>query len=215
MEEWRHQVVEMEAESSELPLPENARCTPDCAAVWDKFDDAAFEYLENWVFDNPKTLEEEYGAQDLWNEEGPYLIYMTLAHHGVGIWDGSWDHFFVEPDKDIPKLTEFLQGWLSEEYQNLEMAILEAAEETAGSRKPDEELLSESYVIKDSGFLSDKYDLFYMGKTLARGKTRRVIYNIIRQHMRSESFYPDVYYINDHGNIDLLDKKGDVIYSWV
>ena len=35
-------------------------------------------------------------SADLFDDEGPYLVLMTLMGHGVGIWDGSWDAHYPE-----------------------------------------------------------------------------------------------------------------------
>lgn len=37
----------------------------------------------------------------------------------------------------------------------------------------------------------------------------------IGSKMAAQGFYPNVYYVNDHGNIDLLDSRGAVIASRV
>lgn len=36
-----------------------------------------------------------------------------------------------------------------------------------------------------------------------------------RRWMKRQGYYPDLYYINDHGNVDLLDDKGEILESWV
>lgn len=138
MEDWRHQIVEMAAESSEYPRRHEAYCNDECEKAWNRFDEAAWHSLIEWGQKNIEAFsaEYDYSAVDLWNDEGPYLIYMTLAGHGVGIWDGSWDKYFFNPGKDIPKLQKFLEGDLSDEYQKLETAIYNAAYTTTGGDAP-------------------------------------------------------------------------------
>lgn len=33
--------------------------------------------------------------------------------------------------------------------------------------------------------------------------------------MNRNHYYPDVYHVNDHGNVDLLDGDGNVVEGWV
>jgi len=33
--------------------------------------------------------------------------------------------------------------------------------------------------------------------------------------MEAHGYYPDVYHVNDHGNVDLLDDEGNVVEGWV
>lgn len=138
MEDWRHEIVQMAAESSDYPRRDSAYCDDDCEAEWDKFDKAAWEALVEWGQDNIKefSAEYDYSALDLWDDNGPYLIYMTLAGHGVGIWDGSWDRYFVNPKKSIPELQKYLERNLAEEYQKLEIDIHNSAYETTGGDAP-------------------------------------------------------------------------------
>lgn len=33
--------------------------------------------------------------------------------------------------------------------------------------------------------------------------------------MEAHGYYPDAYHVNDHGNVDLLDDRGNVVEGWV
>lgn len=37
----------------------------------------------------------------------------------------------------------------------------------------------------------------------------------VNKEMERQCFYPNIYHINDHGNVSLLDQKGNSIQSWV
>jgi hypothetical protein len=223
MEDWRHEIVEMAAESSGYPRPDNAMCTKECGAVWDTFDDLAYEFLESWVSNNVSAVKREYGALDLWNEEGPYLIYMTMAGEGVGIWDGRWDRFFVNPKTAISKLQAYLESNLGHAYSDLEIAIENAAYDTVGGfaeaeeeeGPPDRETLDESIVIKDCAMGYACYNVFAMGKKIDFRRTLNAAVKTARKWSKDNNYYPNIYYINDHGNVDLLDYKGNIVKSWV
>lgn len=74
---------------------------------------------------------------------------------------------------------------------------------------PDE--LRESYVIH-----SHKGQVWYNGNLLhAYEDLDRKVFGRIRFHMAFEQTYPNVYEINDHGNITLLDYYGNEQASWV
>lgn len=104
------QLVDMDMES--LGVEGEATVTPQLVRAAKKFDKAVEATLEMWVADNHDALEEDYDASDLYAEDGSYNVLMTLNGHGVGIWDGRWDHFFKD-DRSIKDLERFLERNLS------------------------------------------------------------------------------------------------------
>jgi hypothetical protein len=134
------QLIDMQAESLEpsggghVPreVKNEIEVTDDLREVVSQYEDALREALEEVVEKFPP--EDDATAGDLYNDEAPYLVLMTLMGHGVGIWDGSWDSHY--PDRDTvravgdllkQKLGKYANdagtGWIIEE---LETAVYEA-----------------------------------------------------------------------------------------
>lgn len=131
------QLVSMAAESAELSSYWDAEATSKVKSLADQFERAVEKSLDKWVADNPGALKEDYDSSDLFDEEGPYNILMTLMGHGVGIWDGRWDHFF-EDKRSIDDLEKHLKRelgrWADDTGSGkLNEAFDEAAWETAAS----------------------------------------------------------------------------------
>jgi len=134
--------VQMSAETYGYPNPRDAESTDEVEAEAERYEAAVEAALLKYVTTTPLTGEgygedPETDAWELLDEEGPYLILMTLNGTGVGIWDGRWDHFFADPKREIPKLTQFLKQELSSFADDtgggsLNEAFANAAWETAG-----------------------------------------------------------------------------------
>lgn len=58
--------------------------------VAEKYDQALKEALQELVQQYPPK---EGDAEDLWNADAPYLVFMTLSGAGVGIFD-EWERFY-------------------------------------------------------------------------------------------------------------------------
>ena len=111
-EEFLDNLVVMQAEALGFEDAENAYATEKLQQVYTKFETAVYEALENYDFDD--LLNGDFTFLDLYHDDGPFQVLMTLNGEGVGIWDGSWDHYFRDP-KDIKALQtylgEVLLGW--------------------------------------------------------------------------------------------------------
>ncbi len=61
------------------------------------------------------------------------------------------------------------------------------------------------------------YNLSIEGKHIRKfGADRDEAVRYVSRWMKEHNFRPNLYYVNDHGNIDLLDNEtGEVIRSWV
>ena len=103
------QLVEMAGEALGLEDWKGMEATREVLSEAKKFEKEAERALKEWVAKNPEAMEEGYDADDLYDEEGAYLVLMTLRGEGVGIWDGSWDHFFVDEDEACRELEHFLK----------------------------------------------------------------------------------------------------------
>ncbi len=76
-----------------------------------------------------------------------------------------------------------------------------------------DEEMHEGYVIQDSR--RGGYDVAQSNKLVGHyADTDEAIKAIIKR-MEKEKFFPNIYYVNDHGNVDLLDKDGKIIESRV
>jgi hypothetical protein len=77
-----------------------------------------------------------------------------------------------------------------------------------------DESMAEGYVISD-GRSGEGYVVVQSHKHFGNYDDMGAALKDIAKDMKRENFYPNVYYVNDHGNIDLLDSEGNVIESRV
>jgi hypothetical protein len=80
---------------------------------------------------------------------------------------------------------------------------------------PDDDILRESYVIQDGR--DEPYEAYGpgFGSLVASGEWEQVA-TAIRSHMDDKQYWPDVYLVNDHGNVSLLNiTTGEEVASWV
>lgn len=75
-----------------------------------------------------------------------------------------------------------------------------------------EDEMREGYVISDA---RGGVTVAHSGKHLGSYDDTDEALEAIAKHMKSSNFYPNIYYVNDHGNVDLLDGDGNVIESRV
>ncbi len=149
------QLVEMAAESAEIEDYHDAEATPEVKKLAKKFEAAVEKELEAYLKKAPLTgegytdMDPDDQAQELMDDEGAYLVLMTLMGHGVGIWDGSWDHFFADERKEIKPLQAHLEKRLGKWADDtgggiLPQAFEEAAFQTAAPDRYEEEFASAS-----------------------------------------------------------------------
>lgn len=80
--------------------------------------------------------------------------------------------------------------------------------------QPDDDELEASVVIQDRR--RGGYEAVYEGEAIAEHADRDVLLKAVRKWMKVEGYYPNVYYVNDRGNLDLLDPRtGKSLRSWV
>ena len=64
--------------------------------------------------------------------------------------------------------------------------------------------------------INEKDEVFFCGKLLGRKRTSwEDMFLAIRLEMKRHQYWPNVYRVNDHGNVDLLSNTGELIRSWV
>ena len=72
--------------------------------------------------------------------------------------------------------------------------------------------------IGDCVAINEKDEVFFCGRYLGRiGKdfTERFVFFRIRQEMDKHRHWPNIYRVNDHGNVSLLDGRGNEVRAWV
>lgn len=81
---------------------------------------------------------------------------------------------------------------------------------------PRQEELYESYVISDSGPLGSLLSVHNEGKCLCdQWNDWDEVISAITKDMDEQNYWPGIYYVNDHGNLDILDYSGNILQSWV
>jgi hypothetical protein len=68
------------------------------------------------------------------------------------------------------------------------------------------------YVVSDCGPLGAYYSVSeYEGKHLGTFRSRKAVCRFIRERMDNEQFWPNMFYVNDHGNIMQVSLKRPAI----
>ncbi len=76
-----------------------------------------------------------------------------------------------------------------------------------------DEEMREGYVISDAR--GGGYDVSHDGKTIGHFPDKDAALDDIDERMEKAKFFPNIYYVNDHGNVDLLDVEGKILKSRV
>ena len=131
-------LVEGAADSAEIENSREAEATSAVKTLAKKFERDLEKAMEGWHQKNPDALVEDMEVDDLLDDGAAYLVLMTLRGEGVGIWDGDWDHYFVDGDRGIKVLERHLEQKLGQYADDtgggsLNEALEEAAYETTGS----------------------------------------------------------------------------------
>lgn len=135
--------------------------------------------------------------------------------------DGVVDVFRVTPDdrREFPQLrgrdkVAFLntdQGF----YTEVEVPTEEEMEEESSNHPPDEDELRESAVLSDTSYRGGT-TATWSGKSLGSFTEFDDALDALRERAEGEGYWPNLYYINDHGNVALLNwEDGSVIEDWV
>jgi hypothetical protein len=59
------------------------------------------------------------------------------------------------------------------------------------------------------------YRVTASGRTIDEADTMRGALSIARRWSERNNYYPNIFFVNDHGNVDLLSSRGRVFESWV
>lgn len=61
-------------------------------------------------------------------------------------------------------------------------------------------------------------EVMFCGKSLGkigREFSEKYVWRVIREAMEGAQFWPNIYRINDHGNVSLLTARGKEVMAWV
>jgi hypothetical protein len=76
-----------------------------------------------------------------------------------------------------------------------------------------DEEMAQGYVISDAR--GGGYNVTHEHQHFEHYRSIENAIEEINDEMEREKFYPNIYYVNDHGNVDLLDQDGNVVKSKV
>jgi len=76
-----------------------------------------------------------------------------------------------------------------------------------------EEEMREGYVISDGR--RGGYDVAHSGRSAGHYSSVEDALDAISDKMEKDQFFPNIYFVNDHGNVDLIDANGKIIQSRV
>lgn len=162
---------------------------------------AADEILEEWEMDHNQDyfteLEKEHGddARQMFTETFDGFMWELTPQAFADAIEGTGAEKFIEIDEP--------------EEEEEEPTDDEEQDDDAFS---DEEMQS-GFVISDARH--GGYDVAHEHKHVGHYSDIDEALDAIEAEMKRSNFFPNVYYVNDHGNVDLLDGDGNVIESRV
>jgi hypothetical protein len=59
------------------------------------------------------------------------------------------------------------------------------------------------------------YTVTFSGSLLGRVPTMKAALAVANDRMEQASYYPNLFYVNERGNVDLLSQTGRILRSWV
>lgn len=119
--EWQGQLLDMAAESAEVDT-DKVQFTPELKQAWNNYNYDLRQVLGDYLSANkldPDLLQQMYAA------DAEYNVFMTLAGHGVGIWDGRWKDILNEDQ--IEDLTALLETRLRKHVDGSGSGTIEEA----------------------------------------------------------------------------------------
>lgn len=143
------------------------------------------------------------------SEEGPAGWSKDVIPHGETVvwWGGTGGAEYIADEDD-----EFRREVLGEEDDEDDEDDDEDPEDDDDDVFSDDEM-REGYTISDGR--EGGYDVSHEGKHFGDFDSIEDAISEIEVQMKRDNFYPNIYYVNDHGNIDLLDAQGNPIKSRV
>jgi len=162
---------------------------------------AADEILEEWEMDHNQDyfaeLEKEHGDE------------------ASAVFRETFDGFMWELSPQ--EFADAIEGTGAEKFIEID-----EPEESEGDEEPEddeeddvfsEEEMQSGYIISDAR--RGGYSVSHEGKSVGSYDDMDEALDAIEDAMKRSNFFPNVYYVNDHGNVDLLDGDGNTIKSRV
>ena len=149
--------------------------------------------------ENKDQLTDE--EQDLLDESKAIILF----ERSDGIVEATWFDDLKEAKKEWAEIEADANDDEEEEDEGEE-------EEEGDDVFSDEEMVS-GYVISDSR--QGGYEVAHEHKHVGHYDDMAEALEAIEAEMKRSNFTPNVYYVNDHGNVDLLDASGNTIESRV
>jgi hypothetical protein len=73
----------------------------------------------------------------------------------------------------------------------------------------------DDFVLQDGDRFSGGIDVFRGGRKFGNYEDKRDALRAIEKRMERDQFFPNIWYVNERGNTDLLDGNGNIVRSWV
>lgn len=167
--------------------------------------------LRTTAMDNRVNLTEIADEAGIDDWDFGFALAMEAMGHGVGLQDEKTaDGDYFEHDLKFPYVEPIVD--LTDEEIAAEGYAPELDEEE--DEVPDQDTLDNSAVIQDVRRGSG-YDLFIDSKHIGTYEDWDEAVGDFRRIGKRSNYFPDLYYVNERGNVDLLDDKGEIIRSWV
>ena len=89
---------------------------------------------------------------------------------------------------------------------------LEDEDEDEDEGPPDEDELQEAIIVEQKG---DDWIAYYHRREIVREDNEGRFWAEVHAWGEQNNYFPNIYQINDHGNVDRLDDHGKILKSWV
>lgn len=126
-----HELIRMMAETMEIEC-RHPRITPELRRVWDMWEASVQTTLRGWAKKHVRPEPDKWATIVILNGYAPLNVWLTVAGHGVGIWDGRWDEFFPGGgEKYLENLQRHLERYLGFWMDRIDHALMDAASDCA------------------------------------------------------------------------------------
>lgn len=167
------------------------------------FDKGTADTIRKFAEENDDELTEE--EEDLIEETAAVILFTRSD----GIIEATWFKSEQKAERTWAKLEEEFAG---EEDEGDEEQFDDEGDEDDDDVFSSEEM-TEGYVISDAR--GGGVNVVHEHKHVGHYDDIDEALEAIEGHMKRSNFFPNIYYVNERGNIDLLDSEGNSIKSRV
>ena len=89
----------------------------------------------------------------------------------------------------------------------------EGEEDESAPEPPDQDELDSAAVITEPAW--GKIGVSFDGRFVGHAKDADDALRMVRKLMKQHNYYPNIYFVNERGNVTLVDDKGNELASWV